>query len=113
MRIAIPTNGKKGLDDTVAQHFGRSQTYTILDENGKIVEIIDNTAEHTESGKVPPELLKDHGTNIILCRDLGFRALNICNHLGMDVYISYSETVKDVFDEWKSGKLWRYHRIST
>ncbi|MDD5222074.1 MAG: NifB/NifX family molybdenum-iron cluster-binding protein, partial [Patescibacteria group bacterium] len=84
MKIVIPTNKRNGLDDKVADHFGRCPTYTFLNEEGEIVEIIDNTSEHMDGVGLPPELMKKHGANILLCKDLGPRALNLCQELGID-----------------------------
>ena len=61
MRIAIPTEGKMGLEESVAYHFGRGETYTVLDENGKLIEVIDNESEHMGGEGLPPELLRKHG----------------------------------------------------
>ena len=97
MKIVIPTNGRKGIEDTVAEHFGRCQTYTFLDEKGKVVEIIDNTSEHMGGTGLPPELMKKHGANILLCGDLGPRAINLCKELGIDVYVCQTKTVKDIY----------------
>ena len=105
MKIVIPTNNKKGLNDTVAEHFGRCLTYTFLNEKGEVVEIIDNTSEHMGGSGLPPELMKKHGANILLCRDLGPRALDICNQLGIDVYVNQAETVKDIFEMWKNNEI--------
>ncbi|MBU4331612.1 NifB/NifX family molybdenum-iron cluster-binding protein [Patescibacteria group bacterium] len=105
MKIVIPTNNKTGLDDKVAEHFGRCLTYTFLDEKGNLVEIIDNTSEHSGGVGLPPELMKKHGANILLCKDLGPRALNLCQQLGIDVYVSQAETVKDIFKAWQDKKL--------
>jgi len=105
MKIVIPTNNRKGLDDKVAEHFGRCLTYTFLNENGEVIEIVDNTSEHMGGKGLPPELMKKHGANILLCKDLGPRALILCGELGIDVYISRAETVKDIFEAWKSGKI--------
>ena len=44
MKIVIPTNTKGGLDDKIAEHFGRCLTYTFLNEKGEVIEIIDNTS---------------------------------------------------------------------
>jgi len=46
MKIAIPTDNKKGLKDTVAEHFGRCLTYTFLNGKGEVLKIIDNPREH-------------------------------------------------------------------
>ena len=105
MKIVIPTNDKKGLDSKIAEHFGRCLTYTFLDENGKVIEIIDNTSEHMGGVGLPPELMKKHGANILLCRDLGPRALILCRELGIKVYVFKTETVKDIFNLWKESKI--------
>jgi len=105
MKIVIPTDGKRGVEDSVAEHFGRCNTYTFLDENGKVVEIIDNTSEHMGGHGLPPELMKRHGAKVLLCKGLGPRALNLCGQFGIDVYVCHAETVKEMFRKWKSDEL--------
>jgi predicted Fe-Mo cluster-binding NifX family protein len=105
MKIVIPTNDKKGLEDTIAEHFGRCNTYTFLDENGKVIEIIPNTSEHMGGIGLPPELMKKHGANMLLCRGLGSRALTLCKELEIEVYVCQAETVKEIFELWKNNKI--------
>ena len=105
MKIVIPTEGKKGLEDNIAEHFGRCNTYTFLDEKGKVIEIIGNISEHMGGIELPPELMKQHGADVLLCRGLGPRALNLCEQLKIDVYVYQAETVKEIFDLWKNRKL--------
>jgi predicted Fe-Mo cluster-binding NifX family protein len=105
MKIVIPTDGKIGLDDRVAEHFGRCNTYTFLDENGKVLEVVDNTSEHMGGRGLPPELMKKHGADILLCKGLGPRALNLCGELGIEVYVCQAETVKEIFEMWKNNKI--------
>jgi len=105
MKLVIPTNSKKGLDDKIAEHFGRCFTYTFLNEKGEIIEIIDNISEHMGGDGLPPELMKKHGANVLLCRGLGPRAINLCKELGIDVYVYEANTVRDIFNLWQSNKL--------
>jgi len=105
MRIVIPTDDRKGLNDKVAEHFGRCNTYTFLDEKGKVIEIIENTSEHMGGIGLPAELMKKYGANILLCKGLGPRALNLCKQLKIDVYVCQSETVKEIFELWKNKKI--------
>jgi len=105
MKIVIPTNNNKGLHDSVAEHFGRCNTYTFLDEKGKIIEVINNTSEHMGGIGLPPELMKKHGANILLCKELGPRALSLCAQLGIDVYVCQAKTVKEIFNLWKNHKI--------
>jgi predicted Fe-Mo cluster-binding NifX family protein len=105
MKIVIPTDNKKGLNDTVAQHFGRCKTYTFLDEKGRVLEIINNISEHMGGSGLPPELMKKHGANVLLCKGLGPRALNLCKQLGIDVYVCQAKIVKEIFEMWKNKRI--------
>jgi len=105
VKIVIPTDGKNGLTEKIAEHFGRCNTYTFLNKEGEVLEIIDNTSEHMGGQGLPPELMKMHGANVLLCHDLGPRALNLCRELGIKIFCSKSQTVKDVFELWKNNKL--------
>ena len=105
MKIIIPTDNKKGLKDTVAEHFGRCQTYTLLDEKGNVLKIINNTSEHMGGVGLSPELMKKHGADILLCKELGPRALNLCQQLGIDIYVSQAKTVKEIFEMWENKKI--------
>jgi predicted Fe-Mo cluster-binding NifX family protein len=105
MKIVIPTNDRKGLDDKVAEHFGRCLTYTFLNEKGEVEEIIENTSEHRGGEGLPPELMQKHGANILLCKDLGPRALALCSQLRIDVYVNRAERVKEIFEMWKNDKI--------
>ncbi len=105
MKLVIPTNSKKGLDDEIAEHFGRCFTYTFLNDKGEVVEIIDNTSEHMGGTGLPPELMKKHEADVLLCRGLGPRAINLCKELGIDVYVYQAKKVKDIFKLWQDNKL--------
>jgi len=105
MKIVVPTNNRKGLDDKIADHFGRCSTYTFVNEKGELIEIIDNTSEHMGGVGLPPELMKKHGADILLCRELGPRAIDLCKKLGIEVYVSQAETVRGIFELWQNKKL--------
>lgn len=107
MIIVVPTNSNKGLEDSVAQHFGRCKTYTFLNEKGELIEVIDNTSEHMGGEGLPPELMKEHNANVLLCKGLGFRAIKLCNEFDIKVYVHKSESVKELFKLWKDNKLKR------
>jgi predicted Fe-Mo cluster-binding NifX family protein len=105
MKVGIPTNSDKGLEDTVGEHFGRVQTYTIVDLEKNDVKIIPNTSNHMGGTKKPPEILSDHDVNIMICQGLGRRAINMFTEFGIEVYIGASGTVKDAIEAYKKGQL--------
>lgn len=105
MRIAIPTDSEKGIEDTVSQHFGRCRTFTILDEQGKVLEIVDNRGEHFGGIVKPPVILKQHNADILLCRGLGPRAIEMFKQFGIKVYVCQAGTVREMFELWKNSEL--------
>jgi len=105
MRIAIPTEGKGSLDDLLSDHFGRCKTFTIVDENGNFIEGIDNIGTHMGGSLLPPEILKKHDVDVLLCRDLGIKALNLFNNFGIKVCTGDAKTARDIFEQWKSNKI--------
>lgn len=104
-KIAIPSMGQKGLEETVAEHFGRCSTYTILDEQGNLLEILKNTSSHMGGQGMPPELLQKNGIKILLCQGIGPKALQLCQDFKIEVYVDYSSTVKALFHKWENQKL--------
>jgi len=105
MIIAIPTLGEKGSKESVAEHFGRCPTYTLLDDDGNILKIIPNTSSHMGGTALPPKLLSENGVNILLCHGIGPKAIELCKEYDIDTYVDHSPTVQELFDKWKSKIL--------
>jgi predicted Fe-Mo cluster-binding NifX family protein len=105
MKIAIPTLGNRGLNETVGEHFGRVPTYTLIDTETNEVRIIQNTSHHLGGEGYPPELLAKNGVEIMLCSGLGRRAIQMFEQFGIEVYVGAYGTVKDVIEMWKNNKL--------
>jgi len=107
MKIVIPTEDMNGLESKVSEHFGKCNTYTFVDENGNVTLIIHNTSEHMGGVGLPPEIMKKNEADILLCRGLGPRALEMCRELGIDVYVGQVETAGEMFWLWKNKKIKR------
>jgi len=76
LRIAVATEGRKGLEDRVSEVFGRSNIFTIVDvENGEIkgVKVIDNPAVSYKHGAGPivTKMLIDSRVNVVIAGELG------------------------------------------
>jgi len=105
MKVCIPTNGNNGLEDMVGEHFGRVNTYTIVDLENNSVNVIPNTSNHMGGTKNPPEILAEQGVNVMICQGLGRRAISMFSDFGIEVYIGAAGTVKDAIDAYKNGSL--------
>ena len=105
MKICIPTNGEKGFEDFVGEHFGRVNTYTIVDLYNNDVKVIPNTSHHMGGEGYPPEIMVKEGVDVMVCSGLGRRAISMFNGYGIEVYIGASGTVKKAVDDFRNGKL--------
>jgi predicted Fe-Mo cluster-binding NifX family protein len=104
-RLCVPTSGSGGLDDLVGEHFGRVPTFTLVDSETGEVEILDNTSEHMGGAGLPADLLIRAGAEVILCRGLGRRAIQMLSDGGVSVCTGVSGTVAQVVAAWKAGSL--------
>ena len=105
MKVAIPTMGKGGLNEQVGEHFGRVPTYTIIDLDSDEVTVIDNVSHHKGGTAYPPELLAEHGVDVMLCQGLGRRAITMFTDLGIDVCIGARGTVQDTIEAFRADRL--------
>ena len=105
MKICIPTMGEKGMDEQVGEHFGRVPTYTIVDTKSGEVQSIQNTTIHQGGTGYAPDLISQHGAEIMLCGGLGRKAIGMFQDKGIMVYVGATGTVNDAINMWKAGKL--------
>jgi len=88
LRIAVPTCGDRGLEDTVAEVFGRAKTFTMVDVDGERVEsvkVLGNPAASYRHGAGPiaVKMLMDHGANIVAAGELGPGASSLLEQHGV------------------------------
>lgn len=105
MKVCVPTKDEKGFEGAVEQHFGKAPTYTIMDTETRNVSVIPNQSEHMGGVGLPPEYLSKNGVDIMLCAGLGFKALQMFESLGIEVFVGASGTVEDAIAAWEAGKL--------
>ena len=105
MRIGIPVMDKNGYEYIIGQHFGRVPYFAIVDMEKKDISFIDNTSEHFGGMGAPPELLRSNNVEIMLCMDLGRRAIRMFEEFGIEVYVGAVGTVKNAMDNFNNGNL--------
>lgn len=76
LRVAVPSKGSGGLEDTVSEVFGRANSFTIVEvSEGEIksVEVMQNPAVSYKFGAGPivVKMLVDSGVNVVLSGELG------------------------------------------
>ncbi len=76
IKLAIPTRGVRGMNDLISEVFGRAETFTYIDVEGKEIkkiEVIENPSKDYNLGAGPltVKMLADKGVNVVFVTDLG------------------------------------------
>jgi predicted Fe-Mo cluster-binding NifX family protein len=106
MKIAVPTQGDKGLRDRVADTFSRAPYFTMVTvENGAITakKVVKNKASEVKQGAGPlaARTLKDDGIDVLLSDEIGPGAINILEAFGIKIGgASQDEKVRDAVDKY-------------
>ncbi len=53
MKVCIPTMGGSGMDEALCQHFGRAPTFTVVDMDTRMVQVLTNISEHMGGSGLP------------------------------------------------------------
>ena len=110
LRIAVPSAGDGGLEDTVSKVFGRANTFTIVDAEDEIgsVELLKNPAVSYKHGAGPivVKMLVDSGVNVVLSAELGPGASALLDqhnitHVVVKPGAGVKESVRKVLNEIK------------
>jgi len=113
MKIAIATN-KGGLEDTIADRFGRADTFTIVEVDDKTYEIrrvyvVENPGARAGSGAGirAVQKLVDEGVSIVIGPNPGPNAYMALEHSGIRVYvytgIKVAEALERVLQQLREG----------
>lgn len=110
VRIAVATNGDKGIQDLVSHEFGHSRTFTIMDIEGGVIrnmEVIENPAKNVLHGRGPivGKSLANKGVEVVITSEIGPGASAILEQLGVKIIITNpGKKVEDVLRECKLVK---------
>ncbi len=101
VRIAFATN-RGGLDDTLADRFGRAPTFTIVEvdtDTGEVkkVEVVENPGYRAGSGAgvKAAQTLGDHGVKVYVGPTPGPNAAAALQYLGIKVIAITGTTVRE------------------
>jgi predicted Fe-Mo cluster-binding NifX family protein len=108
-RIVIPAEDSNGLDARLSEHFGRAPYFIIveLDEDGNIVNVqsVSNESEHFGGVGRPPDRMLQFRPNAVITYGMGPRALRIFQDAGVAVLRANADTVKEVIEAYRQGRL--------
>jgi predicted Fe-Mo cluster-binding NifX family protein len=104
-RIAVATNGRRGLEDSVSDVFGKAKTFTIIDlENGEVkdVQVVDNPAASYRygSGPIVSKTLADLKVSSVIATQFGPGASALLEHHNIErISVTRNKKVGDCVRE--------------
>lgn len=112
-QICIPTLEKNGLTSSISLHFGKTPYLAFLnEENGEIkdLEFVECNGKHAGGSLTPAEIALNSDANILICGNLGSKAINILQKHNLSVFSGAEGNVEEIFQQWKKGGLSDDHR---
>nr|WP_319374095.1 NifB/NifX family molybdenum-iron cluster-binding protein [uncultured Methanobacterium sp.] len=106
--ICVPSIGNEGLKGEVSQHLGKTPYFVLIKwENDQIekFQVLESGSKHLGGRLTPGEFIAGSGANILLCGNLGQKAVQMIEKAGIDVYVGASGTVIEALQSWAEGKL--------
>ena len=109
MKIALATEGDRGLEAVLSHHFGRCPYYVLVDideKEIKEVKAVQNPfyESHGQPGEVP-NFIKSSGAQIIIAGGMGPKAIGFFEQFGIQAATGVSGMVREVINAYMSGQI--------
>ena len=107
MKIAITSTGKT-LDSPLDPRFGRAQYILIMEQDGSLVEAVDNSQGFNAlsgAGIQAGKLLADRKVDVLITGHCGPNAFRTLQAAGIKVVVEQSGTVKEALERFQSEKV--------
>lgn len=107
MKIAFASEEGKGLESTLAYHFGRCPYYVFVEVEDGGIKSVETKANPYFNAHVPgvvPRFIAKEGAKIIFAGGMGPRAIDWFRRLGIQPITGVSGKVGDVLNDYLSGK---------
>jgi predicted Fe-Mo cluster-binding NifX family protein len=97
-----------GLFSEISTHFGKTPYFTILDvenEEIKTIEIEKIESRHAGGKQTPAEIVIKLNPDVVLCANLGLKAVEMLKENGIKIFVGASGTVENTFKAFINDQL--------
>ncbi|MGB9838244.1 NifB/NifX family molybdenum-iron cluster-binding protein [Methanothermobacter sp.] len=105
MKICIPVAEERGMDSRVSEHFGKTPLFAFYDDETSELEIVRIDGRHSGGRLTPAELVVNSDADLIICTNMGSKAINLLRSHGIDVLMGAGGTVAETLNLLKMGEL--------
>jgi predicted Fe-Mo cluster-binding NifX family protein len=108
-RIVVPAANQEGLKANLAEHFGRTPYFAVVDlnDNGEIVNVktVPNVEHYTGRMGQPHDVVLNLQPNAIITYGMGRRGIASFQAVGIAILRANANTVSEVIAAYKENKL--------
>jgi predicted Fe-Mo cluster-binding NifX family protein len=108
LRIAVSSEGDRGLESTVSHHFGRCPYYVLVDVEGeelRDVATVENPFFGNHQPGQVPRFITEQGADVIVTGGMGRRALGFFENERIETVTGARGTVAEVLEDYLGGRL--------
>ena len=106
MKVCFPVLKAEGLESEVYGHFGSAPVFLFVESDSNNVTIVNNGDQHHEHGACNPmKALDNQKVDAVVVGGIGAGALNRLNQLGIKVFQSNAQTVRENIEMLKAQNL--------
>jgi len=109
LKYLIPLQENSGITSKISFHFGRSPYYAIVthDQSADKIEMEIKSISSISHGEIcgAGEMVERAGADAVIVKGIGPKAIQMLQRRGTRVYMTSSETLNQVIEEIRAGKL--------
>ncbi len=108
MKIAVTAEENRGVESTVAQHFGHAPYFVFVDVDDAGIVGATGVANPFAEGHAPgqiPGFVHEQGAEVILSGGMGGRAVEFFRELGITAATGAAGTVQQAVETYLAGSL--------
>lgn len=106
MKIAISAKGRQ-INDVIDMRFGRTEYFILADENGQLIDVLDNAAQSATGGAgiAAAQAVLDTGADVLITGQLGPNAMKVIKSAAIPAYQAINGTVLENIEAFAANKL--------
>ena len=105
MLFCVPSRDDGTLSAPLSKHFGRAPNYSVYDSDTAKITVIDNDGQHHGGRRAPPTIIAETGADVLLCGNLGRKAVERFDAMDIEVYCGAEGTVEEAIEQFEAGDL--------
>ncbi|MGM5484602.1 MAG: NifB/NifX family molybdenum-iron cluster-binding protein [Nanobdellota archaeon] len=108
MIIAFAVQENKGIDSTLARHFGRCPYYIFIDSENEGIKDIKTKENPFLANHNPgdvPKFISENRADVMIAGGMGPKAISWFNDLGINTITTTPKKIDDLLDDYFKGNL--------